>query len=86
MASRTGPSGRGRHTDPQRSRRGSSLPPLGTGLVYDSSDRIMIEPGRSLNDLKMTISAAPTQAEVQAVSDKVDELMAILRDTNQISR
>ena len=30
-------------------------------------------------DLNQTISASPTQAEVQAISDKVDELLASLR-------
>ncbi len=30
-------------------------------------------------DLNQTISVTPTQAEVQAISDKVDELLAALR-------
>lgn len=30
-------------------------------------------------DLGQTISASPTQAEVQAISDKIDELLAALR-------
>lgn len=30
-------------------------------------------------DLNQTISAAPTQGEVQAISDKVDELLAAMR-------
>lgn len=41
-------------------------------------------PGRNTQaaavaDLNQTISATPTQAEVQAISDKVDELLAALR-------
>lgn len=39
--------------------------------------------GRSVRggvaDLNQTISGTPTQAEVQALSDKVDELLASLR-------
>jgi len=32
-----------------------------------------------VTDLDQTISASPTQAEVQAISDKIDELLAALR-------
>lgn len=35
-------------------------------------------------DLDQTISASPTQAEVQAISDKVDELLAALRAAGQM--
>ena len=86
MANRTGPSGRGRHVDSQRKRRGGSLPPLGTGLTYDKSDRITVEAGRSLPDLGMTVSETPTQTEVQAILDGYNALLAVLRDANQIKR
>lgn len=33
----------------------------------------------SIADLNQTITNPPTQAEVQAISDKVDELLAALR-------
>lgn len=33
----------------------------------------------SVEDLDQTIADPPTQAEVQAISDKVDELLAALR-------
>lgn len=33
----------------------------------------------TVNDLNQTITNPPTQAEVQAISDKIDELLAALR-------
>jgi hypothetical protein len=33
----------------------------------------------AISDLNQTISDPPTQAEVQAISDKVDEILAMLR-------
>lgn len=35
-------------------------------------------------DLDQTVSATPTQAEVQAISDKVDELLAAQRAAGQM--
>lgn len=37
------------------------------------------EQAAAVADLNQTISDPPTQAEVQAISDKVDELLAALR-------
>ncbi|MCG7945865.1 MAG: hypothetical protein N0C84_05905 [Candidatus Thiodiazotropha taylori] len=37
-----------------------------------------------INDLNQTISATPTQSEVQAISDKVDELLGNLRDAGHL--
>ncbi|MEW8315955.1 MAG: hypothetical protein AB2669_19940, partial [Candidatus Thiodiazotropha endolucinida] len=34
--------------------------------------------------LNQTISATPTQSEVQAISDKVDELLGNLRDAGHL--
>ncbi len=39
----------------------------------------------AITDLKQTISATPTQAEVQAISTKVDAILAALRSANIIS-
>lgn len=38
--------------------------------------------GVAVDDLDQTISATPTQAEVQAISDKVDELLVSLRNAD----
>ncbi len=35
-------------------------------------------------DLNQTISNPPTQAEVQAISDKIDELLAAMRTANRL--
>ncbi len=45
-------------------------------------------PGRvkkaaAVADLNQDISASPTEAEVQAISDKIDELLAVLRAADQ---
>ena len=45
----------------------------------------LAEPGDAVADLSQTVSATPTQAEVQAISDKVDELLAALRDGGAIA-
>lgn len=37
-------------------------------------------------DLGLTISNPPTQAEVQAVSDKVDELLTAMRTAEQLNQ
>lgn len=39
----------------------------------------------AISDLNQTISDPPTQAEVQAISDKVDEILNALRNANIIS-
>ena len=53
---------------------------LGTlQLVQDWTQKPRIE---AVADLNQTISDPPTQAEVQAISDKIDELLGKLRTTN----
>ena len=39
----------------------------------------------AIADLGQTISATPTQAEIQAISDKVDSILAALRSAKIIS-
>ena len=39
----------------------------------------------AISDLNQTISDPPTQAEVQAISDKVDDILSALRNANIIS-
>lgn len=41
--------------------------------------------GAAVADLNQTISNPPTQAEVQAISDKVDALLASLRAANLLA-
>ena len=48
-------------------------------LMEDWTKRPRIE---AVADLNQTISDPPTQAEVQAISDKIDELLGKLRSTN----
>ena len=48
-------------------------------LMEDWTKRPRIE---AVADLSQTISDPPTQAEVQAISDKIDELLGKLRSTN----
>jgi len=48
------------------------------GLFQSIIDRIEKPRVASINDLNQTISG-PSVAEVQAISDKVDELLAALR-------
>lgn len=42
-------------------------------------------PGAAIADLAQTISASPTQAEVQAISTKVDAILAALRTLGLIT-
>ncbi len=42
-------------------------------------------PGAAIADLAQTISASPTQAEVQAISTKVDAILASLRTLGLIN-
>lgn len=49
------------------------------GLLISIADRIEKPRVAAVADLNQTISASPTQAEVQAISDKVDALLAALR-------
>ena len=39
----------------------------------------------AITDLEQTISATPTRAEIQAISDKVDSILAALRSAKIIS-
>lgn len=39
----------------------------------------------AIADLNQTISNPPTQAEVQAISDKIDELFAAMRTANHLT-
>lgn len=48
------------------------------GPVGEAGDEVVAQ-GTAVADLDQTISDPPTQAEVQALSDKVDELLAALR-------
>jgi hypothetical protein len=48
-------------------------------LVEDFANNPRIE---AVTDLNQTISDPPTQAEVQAISDKIDELLGKLRSAN----
>lgn len=52
------------------------------GLLTSIIDRIERARVEEVDDLNQTISASPTQAEVQAISDKVDELLAAFRTAN----
>jgi len=47
--------------------------------VADAIDAAGNEQGAAVADLNQTISDPPTDTEVQAISDKVDELLASLR-------
>ena len=49
------------------------------GFLQAVIDRIEKPRIEAVVDLNQTISASPTQAEVQALTDKVDELLAALR-------
>lgn len=40
--------------------------------------------GAAVADLNQTISATYSDAEVQAISDKVDELLGVLRDAGVV--
>lgn len=53
-------------------------------FLEDFSERVNGLPGTAVADLNQTISASPTQAEVQAISDKIDALLAVLRTANVI--
>lgn len=73
-------------------------PPTGRTTLWfeDSDDTLMIARddgvtvdkvpirGAAVADLGLTISNPPTQAEVQAVSDKVDALLAVMRTAFQL--
>jgi len=57
----------------------------GGTITVQSGGAVVVESGGALGqqdaeaDLDQTISGSPTQAEVQAISDKVDALLAKLR-------
>ena len=44
----------------------------------------IVDKMQTTTDLNQTISDPPTQAEVQAISDKVDELLSNLRDAGHL--
>ena len=44
-----------------------------------------VEKATAVADLNQTISSPPTQGEVQAISDKVDELLATMRAAGQLA-
>jgi hypothetical protein len=48
-------------------------------LIDEIANAIAAHQAAAVTDLNQTISGTPTQAEVQAISDKVDELLAALR-------
>lgn len=49
------------------------------------AERVNRLPGGAVTDLNLTISDPPTQAQVQAVSNKVDALLSSLRAAQVIS-
>lgn len=46
------------------------------GFLQSVVDRVEKPRVDAINDLDQTISNPPTQAEVQAISDKIDEILA----------
>lgn len=44
----------------------------------------VVKQSAAVTDIDQTISATPTQAEVQALSDKLDELLAAQRASGQM--
>lgn len=53
--------------------------------VADAIDAAANDVGAAVADLGLTITDPPTDVEVQAISDKVDELLASLRAAGIIS-
>lgn len=49
-----------------------------------TTDRGNVLQATAVSDLNQTITNPPTQAEVQALSDKVDELLAAMRTAGQL--
>ena len=45
----------------------------------------VVKQSTAVTDLSQTITNPPTQAEVQAISDKVDELLAVMRVSGQLA-
>jgi len=52
---------------------------VGVGNTATATVAGVVLAGTPVADLAQTVSATPTQAEVQAISNKVDELLAALR-------
>lgn len=51
------------------------------GKYYDKDgNQVIGDQQDAINDLDQTISDPPTQAEVQEISDKVDTILAMLRE------
>lgn len=61
---------------------GLKLDPVHQGLIQSIIDRIERPRVEAVADLDQTISNPPTQAQVQAISDKIDELLAAFRTAN----
>lgn len=53
--------------------------------IADAIDAGSNAQAAAVADLGQTISDPPTQAEVQAISDKVDELLAAMRAAGQLA-
>lgn len=62
---------------------GSHIPSILSAL--DDADDNDLSAAASVDDLEQTISATYDQEEVQAISDKVDELLAAMRTAGLMS-
>lgn len=63
---------------------GASGDVVGTGDAATTLVAGVVLQAASVADLNQTISNPPTQAEVQAISDKVDALLAAMRTATQL--
>jgi len=63
----------------------SQLAEMATQLNSKVNDKTANPIQPAIADLDQTISATPTQAEIQAISDKVDSILAALRSAKIIS-
>lgn len=50
-----------------------------------TSQKGVVNEATAVTDLNQTISSPPTQGEVQAISDKVDELLGVMRSAGQLA-
>lgn len=57
---------------------------VGTGDTASTTTAGVVLQAAAVTDLAQTISDPPTQADVQALSDKVDELLAAMRTAGQL--
>ena len=58
---------------------------LGTATPPEDGVRGGVFQMATIADLNQTISGSPTQAEVQAISDKIDVLLQAMRDAEMIA-